>query len=441
MVSLAQNGLRLRFDGPEQRLRLLEVLDFRKASIEYDGIEIFKHPDPSQSGPSYRSLSKLLGPTFPGEFIEGDQEGVYVLSYPGLAFSFSVNSRAWASRKDDPSALSSNAASAATSMAVFAGKSWADGRTALYGQPQQQGRGRAGSLSRLAESPDDVEMLKLYGEGRVEVVKRAGPTIRIVLGETTPQDLVAELGAPDSIYRKYDRRLAIHKDRASERDRSSSADTGYSSSRHGETDDSDGEDANPAMSAEAKELSAAEHFYNYSRYGFDLLISTPTAPSAPSPTMPEAKTLRAKLGEDGNVAGAHLTATKLIIHGNVPSSWVFGRHRRCRWQLEHVPTARDTSAVTSEGRFSSVAARLSEVFGSGEKQKGMQLNRGWADSPSSSVELLGGWEEDATSRPKGSQSSFSGREQGVSSTSELYGWPGLVFEVLPNDAVSALTVY
>jgi hypothetical protein len=35
ILNLPTNGVRLRFDGPEQRLRLIEVLDFTKSHLIY----------------------------------------------------------------------------------------------------------------------------------------------------------------------------------------------------------------------------------------------------------------------------------------------------------------------------------------------------------------------------------------------------------------------
>ncbi|PHH71342.1 hypothetical protein CDD83_5211 [Cordyceps sp. RAO-2017] len=65
------------------------------------------------------------------------------------------------------------------------------------------------------------------------------------------------------------------------------------------------------------------------------------------------------------------------------------------------------------------------------RQRGMVLNRGWGDSPGSSCEFLGGWEESGARRA----------EAGGESTTTLYGFPGLVFEVLKNDYVNTVTVF
>jgi hypothetical protein len=145
-----------------------------------------------------------------------------------------------------------------------------------------------------------------------------------------------------------------------------------------------------------------------------------------------------------------LTVTKIIIHGNVPGSYQFNRHRRSRWTLEHVPSTMYREPLNSEMSFGDISGRLKEVFksyyGNEEQerlqQRGMALNRGWGDSPGSSCELLGGWDEGS-----GKKSRFvnpgSGMVDGAGDVGnvELFGFPGMVFEVLKNGAVSSLTVY
>ena len=65
------------------------------------------------------------------------------------------------------------------------------------------------------------------------------------------------------------------------------------------------------------------------------------------------------------------------------------------------------------------------------RQRGMVLNRGWGDSPGSSCEFLGGWEESGARRA----------ETNGDSTTTLYGFPGLVFEVLKNGYINTVTVF
>ena len=127
ILTLPANGLRLRFDGPDQRLRLVEVLDFSKTSLTYKNNEVVRQTkssnegsseqEPQATGPLFRHVyNRLFGPTYPGEYVRPEpndtsEYGTYVLSYPGVAFSFPLKHTAWSEKSDFVSLLSSSAAS------------------------------------------------------------------------------------------------------------------------------------------------------------------------------------------------------------------------------------------------------------------------------------------------------------------------------------------
>lgn len=470
-VVLPDNGLRLQFDGPDQRLRLIEVLDFSKAKMVYKDVEVFKPVEghggmsPGPSGPRFRHIyDKLLGPTYGGEYIPANSNdatarGVYNLSYPGVAFNFPVQHSAYSPKKDFISLLSSSATGPATSMAIFSGESWQKARGSLFTANPPNPRALSLAGKPKEGGPDEIELVKVHGEGRIELVRRSSPSFWITLSETTPQDLIMEIGAPDSIYRKNDHRLSIHKDRRAS-DASDMSGVGLPpddrmDSEHGSVVGTDNEDdweddEEVALEAQEREVAAAEHFYNYYHHGFDILISQPTQISPPSPT---SERKESDLHEEGGLSAQplnHLTATKIIFHGNIPGSYAFNRHRRSRWTLEHVPSGLYRDPLNSEMWFGDISGRLKEVFQSYYEndeeerlqQRGMALNRGWGDSPGSSVELLGGWEDGS-----GKKSKFADPDSGLVDGDgnvgnvELFGFPGMIFEVLKNGAVTALTVY
>jgi hypothetical protein len=468
---LPDNGLRLQFDGPDQRLRLIEVLDFSKAKIVYKDVEVFKPAEGhagiagGSAGPRFRHIyDKLLGPTYGGEYIppssdDASAKGVYNLSYPGVAFNFPVQHSAYSPKKDFISLLSSSATGPATSMAVFSGESWQKARGTLFTATPPNPRAVALSGKTREGGPDEIELVKIHGEGKIELVRRTSPPLWIVLSETTPQDLIMELGAPDSIYRKNDHRLSIHKDRRAS-DASDNSAIGLTSDENMDSDQnsvvgSDDEDEwedddEAAAEAQEREVAAAEHFYNYYHHGFDILISQPTQISPPSPTQERKES---DLHEECELSVQplnHLTATKIIFHGNIPGSYQFNRHRRSRWTLEHVPSDQYRDPLNSEMRFSDISGRLKEVFKSFYEseeeerlqQRGMALNRGWGDSPGSSCELLGGWEDGSGKKSKfANAGSVIYEGDGNPGNVELFGFPGMIFEVLKNGAVSSLTVY
>ncbi|TKA61673.1 hypothetical protein B0A49_08663 [Cryomyces minteri] len=458
IINLPCNGIRLRFDGPDQRLRLIEVVDFRKTRLSHKNNEIVRAQETEAdtfthsagaTGPSFRHVYKLFGPTYPGEFIPSAERptmGTYAYSYPGIAFNFLLPASSWSPNVDMVSLLSSAMTSAATSMAIFDGSSWANARADLFTRRPLNPRSLALAFKGKESEPDEIEVARIHGEGRIEL------------------DLVTELGPPDSIYRKNDRRLSIHQARnlsggthrnsgISAHSQDGSTDTDPSS--HDTSDDADdyGEEEDEeeeitAATLNAKEIASAECFYNYFHHGFDILISQATHPSPPSP-----KTTRLTRSDPlTSLPTIHLTATKVILHGNVPSSYSFNRHRRSRWTLDHVPSSAQTSPLTSEMGFRDISARLKDVFKStyaspeeeANVQRGMVVNRGWGDSPGSSCELLGGWEEgvivNGKAKPGANGDTGSGSEAGVGNT-ELFGFPGMVFEVLKIGTVCALTVY
>ncbi|KAJ5313065.1 hypothetical protein N7508_003895 [Penicillium antarcticum] len=447
VLQLPSNGLRLRFDGPDQRLRLIEVLDFTKVNLVYKNQEVLKgakseHPV-SSHGPSFRHVyNRLFGPSYPGEYVPpADQSpyGTYVLSYPGVAFSFPLQHSAWSDQCDFVALLSSSAALPATSMSIFQGSSWPEVRAKLFIQQLQYPRSSA-LIGKSRESlADEIEEWQVLGAGKLEVLRRTGAPVGITLGETTPQDLIADFGPPDAIYRKNDRRISIHRATgAGELHLSPSPGRGFEmpdadhSSNNSVTEDSDDEAA--AFVGDPTSL-PAECFLNFFHHGFDAFISYPATPgpSFPDSDIPD---------PTPQPHSSQLTVTKIILHGNVPGSYPFNRHRRSRWII---PMGDSANFLSSESSYEEITERLRKTwkgaYASAAEERALQrpmvLNRGWGDSPESSVEFLGGWEE---STAKGPRSGADGQDGGLGNT-ELFGFPGLLFEVLKNGAVSCLTVY
>jgi hypothetical protein len=364
IILLENNGIRLRFDGANQRLRLIEVLDFQKCALTYNNRDIVKLAA-GAGGPTFKSIyNKSFGPTYPGEYVES--QGLYVLSYPGVAFSFPIEKKAWKEDVDFVSLLSSSNAKPATSMAIFSGASWAEARNDLFTRPIQTSRipHINGTSARLSPANDEVESIKIHDGNNIEIIRRHNPPFWITLHLTTPQDLISELGPPDVIYRKSDHRLSIHRSRG--------VHGGHDVDDTEEDTPSDDDDSNLS---DLSTTSISDCFYNYFNHGFDIFVSAVRS-------------------------SAHPVATKIIIHGNVPGCYEFQRYKRCRWVIELPTTAKPTVEfkVDSEMSFQDALVQLRKRFGGG--QKPMPLSRG-SDSPSSSCELLGGWEDGDSAAIKG----------------------------------------
>ncbi|KAI0151651.1 hypothetical protein GGR57DRAFT_178763 [Xylariaceae sp. FL1272] len=469
ILTLPANGVRLRFDGPEQRLRLIEVLDFTKNRITYQDKDIAKAPaaqgglgfpkggGDTPTGPAFKNVyHRLFGPTYAGEYIppngdSNDGTGTYILSYPGVAFSFPLPASAYSPDKDVVSLLSSSASQTATSVAIFSGKSWAHAREQLWTEVLPSVKS-AFLFSKSKEVvPDEISLVKIHGGGRLQLFRKwTNSSVWINLGETTPQELVAELGPPDAIYRKNDQRMYIHKTRTASHSRSRSNGTDYKrpddltdtdqSSAPTGSDDSDDEAIDDEMISNV----SGECFYNYFYLGFDILVTTPQQASLTPPSQKHPH-LEPLSGANGFTNGNpdRLVATKVVLHANVPGSYPFNRHRRSRWEISYLQSQAPSTVINSETPFDDIESHLRQewrsIYASEDdakrRQRGMVLNRGWGDSPGSSCEFLGGWEDSSGGV---AAKKFDGNED---STTTLYGFPGLVFEVLKNGFVSAVTVY
>lgn len=289
-----------------------------------------------------------------------------------MSFSLPVDPSKWREDVDFASQLASTSAS---SMAIFAGPSWSEVRDELFTRAVTAPRIPTNTPSAARASPanDEIDLVRILDNNTIELTRRYNPPFLITLNATSPQDLITDLGPPSAIYRKSDHRLNIH--------RAARASSG------GDGDDSDPEDLPSEDDDECSDMSSSaggECFYNYFNHGFDVFVSA-------------------------HRSASHPVATKLIIHGNVPGSYEFQRYRRCRWVIDLQGTAPNNAAngsngastgkptkltrplkIHSEEGFDEVKEKLKERFG--EVGKPMPFSRG-SDSPSSSCELLGGWED------------------------------------------------
>ena len=468
MIELPSNGLRLRFDGPDQRLRLIEVIDFTKIRLTYKNQEIvknienaspFRKPGISDVGPTFRHIyHKLFGLTYAGEYLPPQDlskpsDGTYVLSYPGIAFSFPLNASAWDPSKDHVALLSSPAAGLATSMAVFEGPSWPEARAGLFAKSLPKPHSLATANKSRDATTDEVDSAKVHENGRVELIRRSGTSFWIVFGETAVQDLVTELGPPNAIHSKNDRKLSIHQNRpvgttgvvvpGLPYTPDDSTDTENSSSVTGTDESDEDEEQTQALNGPSTEF-----FYNYFNHGFDILISSSSSQSQQRPAYVDERYL-SQVERTAMHTSDKLTVMKILLHGNVPGSYPFNRHRRIRWVFEHIAPTSDGTLLNSEMNFVTLSRHLRGVlrktYSNAEEEKAdqrnMVLNRGWGDSPGSSCEFLGDWESSVSSKKdelvKGEASHG---EENLGNT-ELFGFPSMVFEVLKNGTVCCLTLF
>lgn len=519
VVNLPDNGIRLRFDGPDQRLRLIEIVDFHRTIFTYktepfiQNLESALHsPNRMRSSLMYRRVYQLFGPSYPGEFLpSGDNSamGTYVLSYPGIAFSFPVQTSAWSPKVDHAAMLSSSAAPV-TSVAIFEGGSWPEARNDLFTRQPANPRSSHVAIGARKENGavDEIDHVRIHGMGQIEMLRRSAVPFWLILSQTTPQDLITELGAPDQIFRRPSQEGTppqLPSDGAVKNRRMSSIPNSYGSARstpssvsstntdtYATTDFEDDDDDEATIHGGEPEGPIEERYYCYFSHGFDILLGPPTDISPFPGAKPDADDQPSTPKPD-----SHVVATRIILHGNVPGSYPFNRHRRSRWSLASPPyppprkSSPATTEITSESRFpdfhKSLINSFADFWPEKDMSEGMVIVRNWngdgyddgdTDSPSGSAIWIGGeMDEDIITsstaakarRGKAMNANMldtdsemddevgddwegidgigdapprrgKGEDKWLRNT-KLFKFPGLMFEVMWNGAVSALTVY
>lgn len=495
IINLPDNGIRLRFDGPDQRLRLIEILGFHRSNFTYKNEDLIPNlenalasPDRSRGNLIYRRIYQLFGPSYPGEFLPSSDRsglGTYVLSYPGIALSFPLQTSAW-SPKVDHATMLAQSASPVSSLAIFDGNSWPEARKDLFIRKPTNPRFSQLAAARKEGPIDEVEHVNVHGAGKIELLRRSDPPFWLILSQTTPQDLITELGPPDQIFKRpvYEgtppqraadadgrrgRRISVT---PSSYGSGQSIPSSYSSTNtdtYATTDFEDDDDADTIHGGEP-EGEMQEEYYCYFSHGFDILLGPRTELSPiPGQTVDEQSPVP--------VSDSHKVVTRIVFHGNIPGSYPFNRHRRSRWSLVNPPyPTQETTEINSESKFPQFHKRLIKAFDGTWPEKdmseGMVIVRNWngrdddSDSPTNSAIWVGGQMDDiALPRASSHRDQFDvhddlddddwdevdpigeapprrghGEDRWLRNT-KLYKFPGLMFEIMENGAISALTVY
>jgi hypothetical protein len=440
VVTLPDNGLRLRFDGADQRLRLIEVTDLTKSVLVYKGMELIRSQEisASASGPGFRRVYQMFAASYPGEYMPpapGKSEGTYVLSWPGIAFNFPLQHSAYAPEKDHVSLLGSPAAGLAVQMAIFEGKTWSDSRRDLFVREPTGPRSSALASRPRDSLPAEIESA-IIEPGKRVIFERRQPALpfTIYLNETTPQDLITELGAPDATFKPtvkentsvqpiHKRTGSATRPRSGTRLHPGSQPSSYSSTNTDtfETDfDSEDADEDPA------ERANRAAYWCYFGHGMDILVGPPSEPE----------------GSRGNstVLGANpdLVVKRVVVQGNVPGSAAFNRHRRLRWTLE-LPSTSEDLILHSECNFEhelkpTLLQTYTEAAKDAQTAMGRVINRCWDDPMDSGFFLP---DQDRDEADDGG--SAKGSEAWLGNV-RLFQFPGVMFEVLQNGAVAGVYV-
>lgn len=250
-------GLRLVFHPVSQTLILIEVVNFLAILLRYNLVVLNKGGSPPLFDDIY---NRLFGPTLPGE--ANFNEATYQLDYPGVSFMFALDnvnysSRNSATEKEELIIALTKSPARCTSIAVY------DSAFPLYSKFYS-----ASLCGTRNVSLNSAQIDLPNGALRLVLTDKA---FEIVLGSTTQQDVLAELGPPDASHTKSDLRYEIY---------------------------------NKLHLSPNKESGV---FHNYFRYGFDILYDTLN--SGPK-------------------------AIKLVIHNSVPNALDFGQYKKLNWTMK-----------------------------------------------------------------------------------------------------------
>lgn len=311
---MSQNGIILLFEGSSQRLREIQIIDFERLRIQYQDDELCS----DETTPTIQLVYKLFGPTYPGVY--DANKGTYTLSYPGAAFVFEIppkhGSRLSSAPSDLPLQLPDGSIPVASKLLLFQG---ADSRST---SSQKIHSWTNASVTTEREIESAIVDLKTRSVSvHLAKVSAVSDVVKLVIGETTAQDLVVDLGSPLRVFYKQQDKMRIYGDQILKAD----------------------SDTN-------------DYFYNYFHLGMDILLD-----------------------------GAVHTVKKIILHGNAPGHFNFMRYKRCEWTLRLGSQAQPASATpmfTNSPTLKPVSASPSNKSTSSRKAK--------REKPSVPEDLLSG---------------------------------------------------
>ncbi|KAF9292150.1 hypothetical protein BGZ68_010406 [Mortierella alpina] len=321
VLRLPSNGIELRFEPLSQRLKLIKVDDFSRLRLTYQGGEVSS----TKALPTFLLAYKLFGPTYPGEF-DGSKH-LYTLSYPGLSLVFPIPEKhmlLYQSSADLPLEFPDGTTPVASHMYIYYGADWTTATLlpiATLARNIQEANSPNHHSGRFGEGKAELEkVVAKIGYGAV--LQFAGSNqpqkCPVVLHITTPQDLLADLGSPSSIYYKEEDKMKIHSDTKDSLRSQHHEEDGIL----GEMDDI-GYDRSTRPSEGSQQPN--DYFYNYFHLGLDVLF--------------DGSTHRCK---------------KIVMHTNVPGHFDFQSYKRCPFIL-HLPTSPATT------NFDPEAARLPPI--------------------------------------------------------------------------------
>ncbi|CAG8441338.1 1435_t:CDS:2 [Diversispora eburnea] len=290
-LSLSVNGMHLRFDGPTQRLKMIEVYDFSKLRLTYQDSEVSS----SKVAPTFLSIYKIFGPTYPGELDSSTNE--YTLNYPGVSFVFPIPEKhvsLYISSSDLPLELPDGTSPILSRLYTFHGSNF---RTSVVpsltrGTNSENVGSRNGEIGEIESVIAELKRgvtINFYDRNNSNQISK-----EILLNVTTAQDLLVDIGSALRIFYKEEDKMRIHSEDVSSIDNVDSRVNEKNVLSNGLT----------GSNHEGGAEHPIDYFYNYFHLGFDVLF--------------DGMTHRCK---------------KIILHGNVPGHYDFQRFKRCPYKI------------------------------------------------------------------------------------------------------------
>lgn len=282
-VSISSPAIRLIFDGPTQRLVLIEAyhptdLNSNFTSrigslgewISYRNQALSLSVGANDPGVSLRVIHRLFGPTYPpSPHIAHPHETL--ISYPGVAFSFQDQILNRVILSVQPSEIDEEVSESNQLAEAYYKPNMPDYMECIDGDVSC-------AAVKLGNRPDSIPTTVCFSF-KSSSPSKLMPDLNVTIGESTSEDIMCDFGAPLRTFWKEDDRMKIH------------AHLKSPGRPNGTVDE-----PNP-------------YFMSYYNLGLDFLID-PIA----------------------NVV------IKIILHSNIPGEVLFARYSRCPWSI-----ARQTS--------------------------------------------------------------------------------------------------
>ncbi|GAK64091.1 UPF0183-domain-containing protein [Moesziomyces antarcticus] len=264
------------------------------------------------------------------------------------------------------------------------------------------------------------------GTGAAATEAPVGNVVELMLGVTTPQDALCDLGQPQRIFYKEDDRMRIH---GGSTHRGAEGQTRGAAA--GAREGSENSTATDESFAASHDLDDSAFFYNYFDLGIDLLFSK--------------QTMRMPSGAEvyGAAALGQARLEKVVCHTNVPGDALFQRYNRCPWRVIR-DVANKTANAKSEAAFS-FEDHFDSTLSKGQDDRGMELDRG------TSAELRGSGANQRRSmaalHAKSTALDGSPERDGASGellidlSTRLVGRDGMVIEVAKDGSMVGVVVF